>query len=49
MNSQTPPVLLEVNGVTLQYKTPRYLVTATYQVDFSVHQGDRYVILGPSG
>jgi NitT/TauT family transport system ATP-binding protein len=44
-----PPVLLEVNGVTLQYKTPRHLVTATYQVDFSVHQGDRYVILGPSG
>jgi NitT/TauT family transport system ATP-binding protein len=41
--------LLEVNGVTLQYKTPRHLVTATYQVDFNVHQGDRYVILGPSG
>ena len=43
------PALLEVNGVTLQYKTPRHLVTATYQVDFNVHQGDRYVILGPSG
>jgi NitT/TauT family transport system ATP-binding protein len=43
------PVLLEVNGVTLQYKTPRHLVTATYKVDFTVHQGDRYVILGPSG
>ncbi len=42
-------VLLEVAGVTLQYKTPRHLVTATYRVDFSVHQGDRYVILGPSG
>jgi len=42
-------VLLEVNGVTLQYKTPRHLVTATYKVDFTVHQGDRYVILGPSG
>lgn len=42
-------ILLEVNGVTLQYKTPRHLVTATYRVDFSVHQGDRYVILGPSG
>lgn len=41
--------LLEVNGVTLQYKTPRHLVTATYRVDFSVYQGDRYVILGPSG
>jgi sulfonate transport system ATP-binding protein len=42
-------VLLDVSGVTLQYKTPRHLVTATYRVDFSVHQGDRYVILGPSG
>jgi len=41
--------LLEGTGVTLQYKTPRHLVTATYRVDFSVHQGDRYVILGPSG
>jgi NitT/TauT family transport system ATP-binding protein len=41
--------LLAVNGVTLQYKTPRHLVTATYRVDFSVHKGDRYVILGPSG
>ena len=41
--------LLKVNGVTLQYKTPRHLVTATYRVDFLVHQGDRYVILGPSG
>jgi hypothetical protein len=27
--------LLEVKGVTLQYKTPRHLVTATYRVDFS--------------
>jgi NitT/TauT family transport system ATP-binding protein len=41
--------LLDVGDVTLQYKTPRHLVTATYCVDFSVHQGDRYVILGPSG
>ena len=37
--------LLDAKGVTLQYKTPRHLVTATYRVDFSVHQGDRYVIL----
>ena len=41
--------LLEVKGVTLQYKTPRHLVTATYRVDFSVQRSDRYVILGPSG
>ena len=41
--------LLEVRGVTLQYKTARHLVTATYRIDFSVRRGDRYVILGPSG
>src|SRR6266516_3216825 len=41
--------LLEVEGVTLQYKTPRHLVTAAYKVDFAVEQSERYVILGPSG
>lgn len=41
--------LLDVSGVTLQYKTPHHLVTATYKVDFAVEAGDRYVILGPSG
>jgi NitT/TauT family transport system ATP-binding protein len=42
-------ILLDVDGVTLQYKTPQHLVTATYRVSFTVHKGDRYVILGPSG
>jgi NitT/TauT family transport system ATP-binding protein len=41
--------LLEVRGVTLQYKTRDHLVTATYRVDFNVLPGDRYVVLGPSG
>ena len=41
--------LLEVNGVTLRYKTPNSLVTATHRVSFRVEQGDRYVVLGPSG
>ena len=41
--------LLDVRGVTLQYKTRRHLITATYRVDFQVLQSDRYVILGPSG
>jgi NitT/TauT family transport system ATP-binding protein len=40
---------LEVSGVTLQYKTKEHLVTATYRVDFSVYQADRFVLLGPSG
>src|SRR5258708_38073814 len=41
--------LLTVDNVTLQYKTPQHLVTATYKVGFSVQESERYVILGPSG
>lgn len=41
--------LLQVSGVTLQYKTTEYLVTATSQVSFNIHAGDRFVLLGPSG
>ena len=41
--------LLQVDGVTLQYKTPQHLVTATYRVSFDVYPGDRFVLLGPSG
>ncbi|MCJ2141353.1 ABC transporter ATP-binding protein [Methylobacterium sp. E-066] len=41
--------LLEVDGVTLRYKTPDHLVTATYRVSFKVWPGDRFVLLGPSG
>jgi NitT/TauT family transport system ATP-binding protein len=41
--------LLEVRGVTIQYKTRNHLVTATYRVGFNVLQGDRFVMLGPSG
>ena len=45
----TAPCLLDVSGVTLQYKTPHHLVTATYRVNFQVLQGDRFILLGPSG
>jgi NitT/TauT family transport system ATP-binding protein len=41
--------LLDVRGVTIQYKTQAHLVTATYRVSFNVLQGDRFVVLGPSG
>ncbi len=41
--------LLKVDNVPLQYKTPQHLVTATYKVDFTVQESERYVILGPSG
>jgi NitT/TauT family transport system ATP-binding protein len=41
--------LLQVSGVTLQYKTRDHIVTATYEVSFDVREGDRFVLLGPSG
>jgi NitT/TauT family transport system ATP-binding protein len=41
--------LLAIENVTLQYKTRRNLVTATYRVDFDVSRGDRFILLGPSG
>jgi NitT/TauT family transport system ATP-binding protein len=44
-----PPPLLDVRGVTLQYKTRDHLVTATYRVDFEVFRSDRFILLGPSG
>ena len=47
--SQSPTPLLQLSGVTLQYKTKDHLVTATYRVDFQVFRSDRFVLLGPSG
>ncbi len=44
-----PDPLLDVRGVTLQYKTKDHLVTATYRVSFQVFRSDRFVMLGPSG
>ncbi|MDQ0454228.1 ABC transporter ATP-binding protein [Rhizobium paknamense] len=41
--------LLSVDKVTLRYKTPSLLVTATENVSFKVYQSDRFVLLGPSG
>ena len=49
LDTITPPPLLDVRGVTLQYKTRDHLVTATYRVDFSVHRSDQFILLGPSG
>ena len=37
--------LLEIDRVTLQYKTTDSLVTATQNVSFNVHPGDRYILL----
>ncbi len=41
--------LLDVSGVTLRYKTPGLVVTATERVSFQVNSADRFVLLGPSG
>lgn len=41
--------LLDVEGVTLQYKTTDKIVTATYRTSFRVEESDRFVLLGPSG
>jgi NitT/TauT family transport system ATP-binding protein len=41
--------ILDVDGVTLQYKTKEHLITATYRVDFQIYPADRFVLLGPSG
>ena len=46
---ETGRPLLDVRGVTMQYKTQAHLVTATYRVSFSVLQGDRFTVVGPSG
>ncbi|MEP9377812.1 ABC transporter ATP-binding protein [Aquabacter sp. CN5-332] len=48
-DSRTAAPLLQVRALTLQYKTPEHLVTATYRVDFDVLRSDRFILLGPSG
>jgi NitT/TauT family transport system ATP-binding protein len=49
MGSKMSEPLLDVQQVTLQYKTSERVVTATHRVSFSVLAGDRFVLLGPSG
>ena len=45
----TTQPILNVDGVTLQYKTKEHLITATYRVGFDVYPADRFALLGPSG
>ena len=46
----TPAVpLLQVEDVTIEYRTDDHVVTATSRVGFEVRQSDRFVLLGPSG
>ena len=48
-SAAAPAPILDVDGVTLQYKTKEHLITATYRVGFQVYPSDRFVLLGPSG
>jgi NitT/TauT family transport system ATP-binding protein len=41
--------LLEVDGVSLEYRTPLRVVRATHRVSFDVHAAERFVLLGASG
>jgi len=41
--------LLQVQGLSLEYRTPQRVVRATHRVSFDVHEADRFVLLGPSG
>ncbi|YCI06157.1 ABC transporter ATP-binding protein (plasmid) [Ensifer sp. D2-11] len=41
--------LVEVNNVTLRYKTQQMMITATEGVTFNVNRSDRFILLGPSG
>jgi len=45
----TTAPLLDVQGVTIQYKTSDQLVTATWNVGFQADRADRLILLGPSG
>jgi NitT/TauT family transport system ATP-binding protein len=47
--ADSPVAVLEVDDVTLRYRTSSALVTATWRVSFTVNRGDRFVLLGPSG
>lgn len=49
VNQVTEAPVVCVEDVTLQYKTPDHLVTATYKVSFDIYRAERFVMLGPSG
>jgi NitT/TauT family transport system ATP-binding protein len=41
--------LLQVDNLSLEYRTGQRVVRATHQVSFEVDRADRFVLLGPSG
>ncbi|MBH3430428.1 ABC transporter ATP-binding protein [Pseudomonas alkylphenolica] len=49
LSSVATPPLLQVDNVSLEYRTAQRVVRATHQVNFEVDKADRFVLLGPSG
>ncbi|MFK8330890.1 ABC transporter ATP-binding protein [Pseudomonas sp. BJa5] len=49
LSSVATPALLQVDNVSLEYRTAQRVVRATHQVSFEVDKADRFVLLGPSG
>ncbi|ARP79768.1 sulfonate ABC transporter ATP-binding protein [Bordetella genomosp. 8] len=41
--------LLQLDRVSLEYRTPERIVRATHEVSLDIHEGDSFVLLGPSG
>ncbi len=41
--------LLAVEGITLQFRSGRRVLTAAYRISFNVARSERFIILGPSG
>lgn len=52
-SAQTTPSVnapaLQVNQVSLEYRTAEHVVRATDRVSFDVYESERFVLLGPSG
>ena len=46
---QEGAALLQVDRVSLEYRTPDRVVRATHRVSFDMYEADRFVLLGPSG
>ena len=49
MNETTAPVLLELHGITKDYRMGQGALPALRGVDLAVRQGDYLAIMGPSG
>lgn len=49
LNQGAFDTLLQVEKVSLEYRTPQRVVRATHEVSFEVDRTDRFVLLGPSG